>query len=195
MTVIGPILFEIWSGNEVCVKTSKVHSSEPKVGQSSYTPKAQLDPLEVLCVKFEDNRTSTFRDMLRKRNDHERPNAVTSSFLPLASIHLINWLQRFYRITMSLRPFVPKSDVKQRFTTTTTATLHIEFRLKFKPVHYSPGSNSHTKNCYPSFFSYKVTGKEEVKTKAEAESIAPSVSPTVTAGANNRKIGKITPSG
>ena len=34
-------------------------------------------------------------------------------------IHLINWLQRFYRITMSLkRPFVPKSDVKQRFTTT-----------------------------------------------------------------------------
>ena len=36
-------------------------------------------------------------------------------------IHLINWLQRFYRIIMSLkRPFVPKSDVKQRFTTTTT---------------------------------------------------------------------------
>ena len=28
-------------------------------------------------------------------------------------IHLINWLQRFYRITMSLkRPFMPKSDVK-----------------------------------------------------------------------------------
>ena len=37
-------------------------------------------------------------------------------------IHLINWLQRFYRITMALkRPFVPKSDVKQRFTTTTTS--------------------------------------------------------------------------
>ena len=36
-------------------------------------------------------------------------------------IHLINWLQRFYRIIMSLkRPFVPKSDVKQWFTTTTT---------------------------------------------------------------------------
>ena len=38
-------------------------------------------------------------------------------------IHLIKWLtlQRFYRITMSLkRPFVPKSDVKQWFTTTTT---------------------------------------------------------------------------
>ena len=34
-------------------------------------------------------------------------------------IHLINWLQRFCRITMSLkRPFVPKSDVKQWFTTT-----------------------------------------------------------------------------
>ena len=33
-------------------------------------------------------------------------------------IHLINWLQRFYRIIMSLkRPFVPKSDVKQLFTT------------------------------------------------------------------------------
>ena len=37
-------------------------------------------------------------------------------------IHLINWLQRFYRIIMSLkRPFVPKSDVKQWFTTTTTS--------------------------------------------------------------------------
>ena len=36
-------------------------------------------------------------------------------------IHLINWLQRSYRITMSLkRHFVPKSDVKQWFTTTTT---------------------------------------------------------------------------
>ena len=34
-------------------------------------------------------------------------------------IHLINWLQRFYRIIVSLkRPFVPKSDVKQWFTTT-----------------------------------------------------------------------------
>ena len=38
-------------------------------------------------------------------------------------IYLINWLQRFYRIIMSLkRPFVPKSDVKQWFTTTTTTT-------------------------------------------------------------------------
>ena len=61
------------------------HSSEPKVGQSSNTPcqKAQLDPLGVLCVKFEDNRTSTFRDMLRKRIVYGRPNAVTSSFSPL----------------------------------------------------------------------------------------------------------------
>ena len=33
-------------------------------------------------------------------------------------IHFINWIQRFYRITMSLkRPFVLKSDVKQWFTT------------------------------------------------------------------------------
>ena len=36
------------------------------------------------------------------------------------SFHLINWLQRFYRITMSLkRPFVPKNDVIQWFITTT----------------------------------------------------------------------------
>ena len=38
----------------------------------------------------------------------------------LCIIHLINWLQRFDRIIMSLKiPFVPKSDVKQWFTTTT----------------------------------------------------------------------------
>ena len=36
------------------------HSSEPKVGQSHIPQKAQLDLLEVFCVKFEDNRTSTF---------------------------------------------------------------------------------------------------------------------------------------
>ena len=43
-------------------------------------------------------------------------------------IHLINWLQRFYRITMSIKiPFVPKSDVKLWFTTTTTCVEeHIE---------------------------------------------------------------------
>ena len=41
------------------------------------------------------------------------------SYYHLYIIHFINWLQRFYRITMSLkRPFVPKSDVKQWFTTT-----------------------------------------------------------------------------
>ena len=66
-----------------------------------------------------------------------------------------------------------------------SATLRIEFRLKiFEPVHYPPGSNPHTKNCYPSLFSYKVIGKRRGKKKTEVESIAPSVSPTVTAGAN-----------
>ena len=36
-------------------------------------------------------------------------------------IHLINWPECFYRIAMSLkRPFVPESNVKQWFTTTTT---------------------------------------------------------------------------
>ena len=59
------------------------HSSEPKVGQVHIPQKAQLDPLGVLCVKYEDNRTSTFRDMLWKRIVHRRPNAVTSSFSPL----------------------------------------------------------------------------------------------------------------
>ena len=40
-------------------------------------------------------------------------------------IHVINWLQRFYLIRMSLkRPFVPKSDVKQLFTTTTFQSAH-----------------------------------------------------------------------
>ena len=43
-------------------------------------------------------------------------------------IHLINWLQRFYRITMSLkRPGVPKSDVKQWFITTTTIIHQVVF--------------------------------------------------------------------
>ena len=45
-----------------------------------------------------------------------------------------------------------------------SATLRIEFRLKiFEPVHYPPGSNPHTKNCYPSLFSYKVIGKRRGK--------------------------------
>ena len=43
------------------------------------------------------------------------------SHYQLYIIHLINWLQRFYRITISLkRPFVSKSDVKQWFTATTS---------------------------------------------------------------------------
>ena len=46
-------------------------------------------------------------------------------------IHFINWLQRFYRIIMSLkRPFMPKSDVKQWFTTTTA---HNRFFRAFDP--------------------------------------------------------------
>ena len=50
-------------------------------------------------------------------------HALSPSHHHLYIIHLINWLQRFYRITMSLkRPFVPKSDVKHWFTTTTTTT-------------------------------------------------------------------------
>ena len=39
--------------------------------------KAQLDPLGVFCVKFEDNLTSTFRDMLRKRIVYGWPNGPT----------------------------------------------------------------------------------------------------------------------
>ena len=70
-----------------------------------------------------------------------------------------------------------------------SATLRIKFRLKiFWPVHYPPGSNPHTKNCYPSLLSYKVIGKRRGKKGTEVESLAPSVSPTVTVGAkhNNR---------
>ena len=74
----------------------------------------------MLCVKFEDNRTSTFCDMLRKCR-----NIIFFS-----------------------------------------ATLRIEFRLKiFQPVHYPLGSNPHTKNCYPSLFSYKVIGKRRDKNR------------------------------
>ena len=44
-------------------------------------------------------------------------------------IYLINWLQRFYCITMSLkRPFVSQSDVKQRFTTTA-----LDLSISFEP--------------------------------------------------------------
>ena len=70
-----------------------------------------------------------------------------------------------------------------------SATLRIEFRLKiFQPVHYPPGSNPHTKNFYPSLFSYKVIGKRRGKKKTVVEYIAPSVSPTVTAGAKNSSL-------
>ena len=55
-----------------------------------------------------------------------------------------------------------------------SATLRIEFRLKiFQPVHQPPGSNPHTKNCYPSLFSHKVIGKRRGQKKTEVESIAP----------------------
>ena len=64
MTVIDPVLFEICSGNEVFIKTSKkVLVLNQKWVKVSIPPKAQLEPLEVLYVKFEGNRTSTFRDM------------------------------------------------------------------------------------------------------------------------------------
>ena len=44
-------------------------------------------------------------------------HALSPSHHHLYIIHLINCLQCFYRITMSLqRPFVPTSDVKQWFT-------------------------------------------------------------------------------
>ena len=47
-------------------------------------------------------------------------------------IHLINWLRRFYRITMSLkRPFVPKSDVKQWSTTTTSLLLLLGWDIEW----------------------------------------------------------------
>ena len=50
-------------------------------------------------------------------------------------IHLINRLQHFYRITMSLkRPFVPKSGIKQQFTTTTT--LHCLSMLLRQPLSF-----------------------------------------------------------
>ena len=51
-------------------------------------------------------------------------------------MHLINLLQRFYRITMSLkRLFVPKSNVKQCFTTTTS-------KFWKKPISYTNGKNN-----------------------------------------------------
>ena len=60
-------------------------------------------------------------------------------------IHLINWLQRFYRITKSLkRPFVLKSDVKQWFTTTTTTTPY--HTTLISSAHHSPKAPLVSKN-------------------------------------------------
>ena len=55
-------------------------------------------------------------------------------------LSVINWLQRFYRTTMSLkRPFVPKSDVKQWFTTTLQRETYIgisPYRTPCSVFHY-----------------------------------------------------------
>ena len=61
-----------------------------------------------------------------RRKTHSITHHALSPHLHIiicTSFYLINWPQRFYRITMSLkRPFVSKSNVKQWFTTTTTTT-------------------------------------------------------------------------
>ena len=52
-------------------------------------------------------------------------------------IHLINRLQRFYRITMSLeRPFVPNSGVKQRFNTTANIARQLDHRIRKQNVRF-----------------------------------------------------------
>ena len=70
----------------------------------------------------------------KTRSITHHPLSLPPSHHHLCIIHLINWLQRFYRITMSLkRPFVPKSDVKQWFTTTTGMTyIDIRTRCRFR---------------------------------------------------------------
>ena len=85
-------------------------------------------------VQTEQNTVSGGRSPRHAQNplsgERKKTLSITHHALPpppshhhLYIIHFINWLQRFYRITMSLkRPFVPKSDVKQWFTTTTTTT-------------------------------------------------------------------------
>ena len=62
--------------------------------------KAQLDPLGVLCVKFEDNQTSTFRDMLRKRIVYGRPNGPTAQ-----RRHIIIFSSATLRIEFRLKIF------------------------------------------------------------------------------------------
>ena len=60
-----------------------------------------------------------------------------SSHHHLYIIHLINRLQRFYRITLSLKiPFVPKSDVKQRFTTTANIARQLDHRIRKQNVRF-----------------------------------------------------------
>ena len=54
MTVIGPVVFEICSGNEVRVEIS--HTSEPKVGQSWYTPRDNSPVFGVTLVSEYDTR-------------------------------------------------------------------------------------------------------------------------------------------
>ena len=70
-------------------------------------------------------------------------------------IHLINWLQRFYRIIMSLkRPFILKSDVKQWFTTTTSGPANL-LALSVFICNWKWGCDGHLGfiNCNKSFLS------------------------------------------
>ena len=65
--------------------------------------KAQLDPLGVLCVKFEDNRTSTFRDMLRKRIVYgRRPTAQRRNIIIFSSATLrIEFRLKYFNLSIS----------------------------------------------------------------------------------------------
>ena len=74
-------------------------------------------------------------------------------------IHLINWLQRFYRIIMSLkRPFVPKSDVKQWFTTTTTWHLNIRicYYIKWDISNIIEGCFAYNNVLYQACYSMEI---------------------------------------
>ena len=50
--VIGPVLFEICSGNKSVRQKVVGHNSEPKVGQSSYTPKGTTRPPRGVVCKI-----------------------------------------------------------------------------------------------------------------------------------------------
>ena len=68
-------------------------------------------------------------------------------------IHLINWLQRFYRIRMSLkRPFVPKSDVKQWFTTTGRGKAWYVYYIIYKVLDVFEGTRHDT--CITLYIKY-----------------------------------------